>query len=186
MPRTVTAGAVTLLSRTSVTAQSRTANRIEGNCHVCHTVTRNRRTAYQCTKCTIRWSVLLVRRYTVRSQVDLFIFGANLGRKTAIFDAVNRPESMGNILTLPDTLTGLKRDIFFGAENGASDSFHLLRSLNIRLSNYDCWVNSWSTNLLLVNWKCLILSDYTTRKSLNNALFHTLPYYAKSVGFRAK
>ena len=34
-----TAGAVTLLSRTSVAAQALTANRIEGNCHVCHAVT---------------------------------------------------------------------------------------------------------------------------------------------------
>jgi hypothetical protein len=47
----------------------------------------------------------------------MFIFGANPGRNTALFDAVSRLESVGNILTLPDTLTGLKRDIFLGAEN---------------------------------------------------------------------
>ena len=49
--------------------------------------------------------------------MKLFVFGANLGRKTVIFAAVSRPESLGNILILPDTLTALKRDIFLIAEN---------------------------------------------------------------------
>ena len=35
----------------------------------------------------------------------------------AIFAAVSRPKSTGNILALPDTLTDLKCDIFLGAEN---------------------------------------------------------------------
>lgn len=38
-------------------------------------------------------------------------------RKTGFFDAANRPVSVGNILTLPTTLTGLKRNIFLGTEN---------------------------------------------------------------------
>ena len=55
--------------------------------------------------------------------MELFIFGTNPGRKTGIFAAVSRPGSLGNILTLPDILTGLKRDIFLSAENRTGEIF---------------------------------------------------------------
>ena len=64
--------------------------------------------------CTPDWHS---RKMGIYSRLELFVLGAKKERKTAIFDAVSRPESEGNILTLPNTLTGLKRDIFLGAEN---------------------------------------------------------------------
>ena len=66
-------------------------------------------------------------------RLEPFVFVANPGRKTAIFDAVCRPEQVGNDISLPDVLKALKRDIFLIAENGAGD-LSLAPFLNIRLS----------------------------------------------------
>ena len=38
-------------------------------------------------------------------------------KKTSVNCVVQRQKSMGNILTLPITFTGLKRGIFLGTEN---------------------------------------------------------------------
>ena len=49
------------------------------------------------------------------------------------------------------SLTALINAIFVSLQKTGQVRSSPVLFLNIRLSNYDCWVNSWSTTLLLVN-----------------------------------
>jgi hypothetical protein len=65
----------------------------------------SRRNIQVMTECT--------RKHTksgIAVSLKLSVSGTNPGRKCPVNCVVQRPRSAGNILTLPDTLTGLKRD----------------------------------------------------------------------------
>ena len=62
-------------------------------------------------------NIVIIAAITILGIPKLFVFGANPGRKTAVNWAVQRPRLAGNIFTLPDSLTGIKHDIFLVAEN---------------------------------------------------------------------